>query len=130
MAARYSDAEIAQVLSKHGRKTGKGNRWTQTSVGIARRKIRLKPAPDNDPNLLNCTQAAPKKYLGISDSTLLRLIENKLLPATQLVPFAPYEINKTDLDSEPVAGIVKTLKSTGKLILKGGPLGNQKTLFA
>jgi len=47
-----------------------------------------------------------------------------------LVPFAPYEIHKADLDSDAVAGIVKTLKSTGKLILKGGPLDNQKSLFA
>jgi DNA invertase Pin-like site-specific DNA recombinase len=128
MAVRYSDAEIAQVLSKHGRKTGKGNRWTQTSVGIARRKLRIKPAPDKDPNVFNSVQA--QKYLGISDSTLMRLIENKLLPATQLVPFAPYEINKADLDSEPVASIVKTLKSTGKLMLQGGPPDNQKSLFS
>lgn len=128
MAVRYSDAEIAQVLSKLGRKTGKGNRWTQTSVGIARRKLGIKPAPPKDPNLFNSVQT--QKYLGISDSTLMRLIENKLLPATQLVPFAPYEINKADLDSEPIVGIVKTLKSTGKLILKGGPLDNQQSLFS
>lgn len=128
MAVRYSDAEIAQVLSKHGRKTGKGNRWTQSSVGLARRKLGIKPAPPKDPNLLNLVQA--QKYLNVSDSTLLRLIEHKLLPATQLASFAPYEINKADLDSGHIAGIVKTLKTTGKLILKGGPLDNQKTLFA
>ena len=128
MAVRYSDAEIAQVLSKHGRKTGKGNRWTQASVGLARRKLGIKPAPPKDPNLLNLVQA--QKYLNVSDSTLLRLIEHKLLLATQLVPFAPYEIDKGDLDSEPIASIIKTLKSTGKLILTGGPLDNQKSLFA
>jgi len=128
MAVRYSDAEIAQVLSKHGRKTGKGNRWTQTSVGTARRKLGIRPAPPKDPTLFNSAQA--QKYLAISDSTLMRLIENKLLPATQLVPFAPYEINKMDLDSERIASIIKTLKSTGKLMLKGGPLDNQKSLFS
>ncbi len=104
MAVRYSDAEIAQVLSNLGRKTGKGNRWTQTSVGIARRKLGTKPAPPKDPQLFNSMQA-------------------KLLPATQLVPFAPYEIHRADLDSEPIAGIVKTLQSSGKLMLKGGSVG-------
>jgi DNA invertase Pin-like site-specific DNA recombinase len=128
MAVRYSDAEIAQVLSKHGRKTGKGNRWTQSSVGLVRRKLGIKPAPSKDPNLLNLVQA--QKYLNVSDSTLMRLIQNRLLPATQLAPFAPYEINKADLDSELIAGIVKALKSTGKLILKGGPLDSQTSLFA
>jgi hypothetical protein len=127
MAVRYSDTEIAMVLSKHGRKTGKGHRWTKTSVATARRKLGLKPASPRDPNLFNSMQA--QRYLGISDSTLMRLIEEKLLPATQVVPFAPYEINKADLDREPIIGIVKRLKSTGKLILQGGPLGNQKSLF-
>ena len=45
MAPRYNDTEIAKVLSKLGRKTGKGNRWTKSSVGIIRRKHGIKPAP-------------------------------------------------------------------------------------
>lgn len=128
MAIRYSDSEIAQVLSKHGRKTGKGNRWTKSSVAIIRRKHGIKPAPPRDHDLLNLTQA--QEYCGVSDSTLLRLIDSKLLPANQIVPFAPYEIKKVDLDREPVTSIIKTLKATGKLVLKGDPLGNQQTLFA
>ena len=128
MAVRYSDAEIAQVLSKHQRRTGKGNRWTQSSVALARRKLGIKAAPPKDPHLLNLAQA--EEYLNVSDSTLMRLIEHKLLPATQLAPFAPYEIDKADLDSEHIADIVRKLKTTGKLILTGGPLANQKSLFA
>lgn len=128
MAVRYSDAEIAQVLSKHGRKTGKGNRWTQSSVWIVRRKLGIRPAPPKDPDLFNSVQA--RKYLNVSDSTLMRLIEEKLLPATQLAPFAPYEIRKADLDNERISTIVRTLKSTGKLVLQGGALDNQKSLFA
>jgi DNA invertase Pin-like site-specific DNA recombinase len=127
MAVRYSDAEIAQVLSKHGRKTGKGHRWTQSSVRIIRRKFGIKSAPAKDPEILNMTQA--QDYVGVSDSTLLRLIEHKLLPANQVAQHAPYEIRKADLDREPVARILNTLKTTGKLILQGDPLGNQQSLF-
>jgi hypothetical protein len=36
MAEKYSDTEMAKVLSKLGRKTGKGHRWTKSSVAIAR----------------------------------------------------------------------------------------------
>jgi len=129
MAPRYTDSEIAMVLSKHGRKTGKGHRWTKGGVGIIRRKLKIKPAPPKtDDDLLNMVQA--REYSGVSDSTLLRLIEHKLLPANQVVPYAPYEIKKSDLDSEPVAGIIRTLKKTGKLILAGDPLGQQQTLLA
>lgn len=128
MAARYSDAEIAQVLSKLGRKTGKGNRWTQSSVRLIRRKYEFKPAANQQADgILNMAQA--KRYCGVSDSTIMRLITDKILPAKQVVPFAPYEIKQSDLDSEPVSSILKTLKETGKLKLKGGTPENQKDLF-
>ena len=37
MAARYGDDEIARVLNKLGRRTGKGKRWSQERVATARR---------------------------------------------------------------------------------------------
>ena len=124
MALRYSDSEIAMVLSKLGRKTGKGNRWNKSNVAIIRRRRGIKPAPkQKDDGILNMTQA--KRYCGVSDSTLMRLINAHLLPAEQVVPFAPHEIKQSDLDNEPVATILKTLKKTGKLVLEGGTPTNQ-----
>jgi DNA invertase Pin-like site-specific DNA recombinase len=43
MAHRYRDDEIARVLSKLGRRTGKGNRWTQSRVAFVRRKYAIEP---------------------------------------------------------------------------------------
>lgn len=128
MALRYDDTEIAKVLSKLGRKTGKGHRWTKFNVGTARRKLGIKASTKiiND-DILNMVQA--KKYCGVSDSTLLKLIEKNILPAKQIVTFAPFEIKQSDLDSEPVSTIIKSLKKTGKLLLGGGKLANQKELF-
>ncbi len=128
MAPRYSDSEIAMVLSKLGRKTGKGNRWTKSSVAIIRRKHGIKPAPEHkDDGILNMAQA--KRYCDVSNATLMRLIKANILPAEQVAPFAPYEIKQSDLDSEPVSTILKTLKKTGKLLLKGGVSDNQPELF-
>lgn len=127
MSVRYNDSEIAIVLSRHGRRTGKGHRWSKTSVATARRKLGIKSAPPRDPDLLNMRQA--KEYSGVSDSTLLQLIEHNLLAANQIAPFAPYEIRKSDLDKEPVATIIKTVKATGKLVLGGYQLANQRSLF-
>ncbi len=129
MARRYRDDEIARVLSKLGRRTGKGNRWTQSRVAFVRRKYAIDP-PDEatrDTDILTLAQAT--RHCGVSDTTLLRLIKENILPAEQIAPYAPLEIKRTDLDSEPVSGILKCLKATGKLILDGDTSVNQQSLF-
>jgi DNA invertase Pin-like site-specific DNA recombinase len=129
MAPRYEDAEIAQVLSKLGRRTGKGNRWTQSSVGTMRRKLKIQRTSNRDAeDTLNLAQA--KRACGVSDSTLLRLIGANILPAEQVAPFAPYEIKRSDLEKEPVSTILETLKRTGKLDVQGGTPDNQADLFS
>jgi DNA invertase Pin-like site-specific DNA recombinase len=129
MARRYRDDEIARVLSKLGRRTGKGNRWTQSRVAFVRKKYAIDP-PDEatrDSSILTLAQAT--QHSGVSDTTLLKLIQAKLLAAEQIAPYAPLEIKRADLECEPVSGILKRLKATGKLILEGDPLANQQSLF-
>jgi hypothetical protein len=69
------------------------------------------------------------KYCAVSDTTLMRLIGEKILAGAQVAPYAPLEIKRADLDSEPVAGILQRLKATGKLILDGDTLAKQQCLF-
>jgi hypothetical protein len=129
MARRYRDDEIARVLSKLGRRTGKGMRWTQSRVAYVRRKYAIAP-PDEasrDTDILTLAQAT--KHSGVSDTTLMRLIKENILAAGQIAPYAPLEIRCADLDSEPVSSILKRLKETGKLVLEGNPLANQQSLF-
>jgi len=129
MARRYRDDEIARVLSKLGRRTGKGKRWTQSRVAYVRKKYAIDP-PDQetrDADILTLAQAT--KYSGVSDTTLMRLIKEKILAAEQIAPYAPLEIRRADLDSEPVSSILKHLRETGKLVLEGNPLANQQSLF-
>ncbi len=88
------------------------------------------PAPAQaklDPNILTLGQAT--KYCGVSNTTLKRLIHEKILAVEQVAPYAPLEIKRADLDSEPVASILERLKTTGELILKGDTLGVQRSLF-
>lgn len=129
MALRYGDDEIARVLSKLGRRTGKGRRWTQARVAYVRKRYAI-AAPDKDkldPNILTLSQAT--RYTGVSDTTLMRLIREDILAVEQVAPYAPLEIQRADLDSEPVASILKRLKVTGKLILDGDTLVKQQCLF-
>jgi len=128
MVDRYPDSEIAKGLSELGRKTGKGNRWTQSSVELSRRKYDIKPSSKHqDDGILNMAQA--RRHCGVSDSTLMRLINANILPTEQVAPFAPYEIKQADLDKEPISTIPKTLKKTGKLKLTGRTPSNQSDLF-
>jgi hypothetical protein len=59
----------------------------------------------------------------------MRLIQAKLLPMQQVVPYAPLESKRVDFDAEPVAGIIKHLKSTGRLVLQRDPSAEQVHLF-
>ena len=108
-----------------GGEPAKGNRWTQSRVAYVRKKHGIDPPDENtrDTSILNLAQAM--KHSGVSDTTLMRLINEKVLPAKQIAPYAPLEIQRADLDREPVSSILKHLKATGKLILDGNPSANQ-----
>jgi hypothetical protein len=128
MAVKYGDAEIANVLNRLGRRTGKGKRWNQDRVSSARQKhsIRGQSSPLVDPAVLNMNEAA--RHCGVSDTTIRRMVEAGVLPMKQVVPWAPWEILRSDLDSELVRRIVDRLRATGKLVLKGDRLAGQPPL--
>jgi DNA invertase Pin-like site-specific DNA recombinase len=130
MADRYDDGEIARVLNKLNRRTGKGLSWSQSRVADVRRKHAIaggRPHDQRGREILSLAQAA--SHCSVSDTTIRRLVEAKLLPMTQTAPWAPWEIQRVDLDSEPVRGIVEHLHKTGKLVLKGIVSQNQPGLF-
>lgn len=117
MAGRHDDRVIAAVLNRLGRQTGKGNRWTQQRVMFARREHGISSRTKADPNVLSLMGAA--RYCRVSNTTIQKLIDAKILPCEQVASFAPQEIRRADLDSEPVRSIVERLRTTGKLVLPG-----------
>jgi DNA invertase Pin-like site-specific DNA recombinase len=129
MAVRYSDEEIARVLNKHGRRTGKGNRWTTNRVGAARRRYvidgRRRPCPD--PEVFSLQQAA--RYCGVSSTTIKRLVASGVLKRDQVAPWAPWEIKRADLESEVIRQAVAHLQAAGKLPVVGNDSATQQTLF-
>ncbi len=130
MAERgYGDDQIARVLTKLGRRTAKDKRYNQQRVATVRRtyKISGQKRARRDPDILTLAEAA--KHSGVSDTTIARLVERGLLRNDQVVPWAPWEIRRSDLESEPVHGILEHLKQTGKLVLDPIKLDSQGTLF-
>ena len=129
MAVKYGDDEITRVLNKLGRRTGKGKPWSELRVRTARRNYSIagQKRSKADPEVLSQGRAA--KYCGVSPTTIKRLVASGLLKKQQVVPWAPWEIRRSDLDSDPIRCVVERLRSTGKLVLSGDDLETQASLF-
>jgi hypothetical protein len=110
MATRYSDGEIALTLNRLRLKTGTGNTWNETRVRSLRSQLKLSPrgGQQDDDSLLNLEEAS--KRLKVSATVVRRLIQLKILPATQIVVGAPRQIALTDADSPAVIKAAQTLQ--------------------
>ena len=82
----------------------------------------------SDPQRVSLSEAA--RICGVSHHTIERLVKAGLLKGEQVTPRAPWEIRRTDLQTEPIRRIIDRLLHTGKLILHGGCAEHQLALFA
>mgnify|MGYP001258040764 FL=1 len=128
MAPRYGDADIARVLNKLGRQTGKGKPWSHVAVKTACRNHAIDGRRHTiaDPEVLTLQGAA--RCTGTSDTTIKKLVDAGILAMQQVVPFAPWEIRRGDLESERVQALLDHLKRTGRLFL-GDTSATQCDLF-
>ena len=129
MAVRHGDDQIASVLNRLGYLTGKGNRWNQNRVASARKNhsIAGQKRALADPERISLSEAA--RLCGVNHRSIERLVEAGLVNGEQVVPRAPWEIPRSDLDAEPVRSILEHLRRTGKLLVRGGRAQNQPELF-
>jgi hypothetical protein len=111
MATTYTDEEIALTLNRLRLKTGAGNTWNETRVRSLRGYLKLPvcPAKQQGEGQLNLEKAAER--LGVSATVVRRLIERKALPATQVVPSAPWQIDAKDVESPEVIRAATALKN-------------------
>jgi DNA invertase Pin-like site-specific DNA recombinase len=91
MAGQYGDGEIAATLNRLRLRTGAGHGWNAKRVYGLRRQQDLPSAGSQAENRTMTLQQAVEQS-GVSELSLRRLIEQKVLPATQAVPCAPWEI--------------------------------------
>lgn len=101
MAGRFPDEQIAATLNRLGRKTGSGNNWVELRVRTARSYHKL---PSYDPTLRRNTLTLEEasERLEVSHKIVRRLIDSKVIAATQVVPLAPWEIPAEAIQSEEV----------------------------
>ena len=111
MAGRFSDEQIASTLNRLGMRTGAGNTWNEARVCSLRHHHEL-PAYDanrHPADILTLDQAAGK--LGVSPTVVRHLIHSQTIPATQVVPGAPWQIQAAVLESSAVKQAAMDIKN-------------------
>jgi len=114
MAGRFPDDQIAATLNRLGLQTGPGNTWTEGRVRTVRSYHQLPPycAATTRRETLTLEQASER--LGISHKVVRRLIEAQKISATQVVPWAPWEISAEAIDSPDIVREVSRLRKKSR----------------
>ena len=90
-------------------RTGVDNPWNENRVYAVRHRLQL---PAFDPNALRnqITLKEAAKRLNLSPPSVRKMIDEKILPATQLLECAPWQIDVGALDDELVRKVATSLR--------------------
>jgi excisionase family DNA binding protein len=107
MAGRWDDDQIAASLNRMGMRTGQDKSWTAKRVGSLRRvhDIHASRSAEKDGEWLTMSEAAAE--LKVTNHVIRRLIQDRVIPAEQIVPGAPYQIKESDLRDDRVAAVLR-----------------------
>jgi len=111
MAGKFSDEQIAVTLNRLRLRTGLDYTWNEMRVYSVRHRRQL-PAFDPDPNPpseVTLEQAA--RRLNLSPPSVRKMIAEKILPGSQVVECAPWQIPVEALDTEGVRRAAANLRN-------------------
>ena len=121
LARQQVDGAIAATLNRLGKRTGRGNPWTEARVRSFRSQHRVpahRPGEMAERGELTLEEAA--RRLGVSKMTVLRLISAGTITATQVCKGAPWAVPEaqiTALDgANPHAGRPRTYDQNQKVM--------------
>jgi DNA invertase Pin-like site-specific DNA recombinase len=110
LAKICQDKTIAAILNRLGYKTGQEKTWNTSRVAGLRGYHEIAPFQKQDGWV---TQEEAARELQVSDTVVKRLIREHVLPAKQVVKFAPWIIEKKDLLLPAVQQQVKAARRGG-----------------
>lgn len=122
LAKVASDIDIARILNRLGKRTGKGNAWTEGRIRSLRSYHRIeafsKERKERE-GWLNMAEAAA--HLGVSAMSVRRLLERGVISGKQVVPYAPWMIQREDLETPEVREAVSAIREGGSAKRGFGP---------
>ncbi|PYS00452.1 MAG: hypothetical protein DMG16_15420 [Acidobacteria bacterium] len=99
LAQEFDDAQIARILNRQGRRTGRGNPFTQANVLSLRGRHQIPKCPSKpvrDPKEGPFTADEAGVELGVTMTTIHRWLREGILAGEQMAPGAPWRIPLTD----------------------------------
>jgi hypothetical protein len=122
MSGRFPDDQIAATLNRLGLKTGTGKTWNEGRVRSVRSYHELPACNAALEPRQTVTLEQASERLGISHKVIRRLIESNKIPATQVVPWAPWEIPIEAIESgDVVQAVARAKRRPRKLTATNGP---------
>jgi hypothetical protein len=112
-----SDQTTAATLNRLGYRTGTGKTWRAHSVANLRHYHRL---PNYEKGVAWLTIEHAARALQVSHTVVRRLIAEKTLPATQVVPWAPWIIAQESLTLPCVQSAAEAIHA-GRQLQKRAP---------
>ena len=101
---------VLAILNRLGYKTGQEKTWNASRVAGLRGYHKIAPFQKQDDWV---TQEEAARELQVSDTVVKRLIRERVLPAKQVVKFAPWIIDKKNLLLPAVQQQVKAARRGG-----------------
>lgn len=110
MAGRFPDDQIASTLNRLAFRTGTGNTWNEGRIRSVRSYHQLPAYDAKSSSRQTLTLEEASARLGVSHKVVRRLIESNKISATQVVPWAPWEISAEAVECEEVLREVDKIK--------------------
>jgi excisionase family DNA binding protein len=103
LARQMPDAYIASLLNRSGKSTARGQSWTRTRICSLRHQLGIAAYREGErAERGEVTLQEAAALLSVSPSTILRMINDGTLPASQLCRGAAWIIRHADLQREHV----------------------------
>jgi DNA invertase Pin-like site-specific DNA recombinase len=111
MAGKFSDEQIAATLNRLRLRTGAGNYWNEQRVMSLRSYHKFPACHGSTTGGEMLTLDETALHLGVSATSVRRMIRQKLLPANQVIACAPWQIPAAALKSAAVLKAVENIKN-------------------
>jgi DNA invertase Pin-like site-specific DNA recombinase len=111
LGGHWPDRELAVTMNRMRCKAENGDTWTTVRVRELRERLGIAPFDPEAQATPTISLDQTAQRLGISMQSVHRLIREGVLPATQLMPLAPWKVPVAALETDAVATGVRAVKS-------------------